>query len=98
MSVHKMYSSLDGGYNAENIGFANLCLYRFISFFLFPNKKISTEEPDSPLDRSITYMKENIGQRLTTEDIAKRFDYSPSATQRSLNAKQACRLLIILLN
>ena len=74
----EMYSSLDAGYNTENIGYANLCLYRFVSFFLFPNKKVSTEEPDSPLDRSITYMKENIGNRLATEDIAKKFDYSPS--------------------
>ena len=74
----EMYSSLDAGYNAANIGYANLCLYRFISFFLFPNKIVSTEEPDSPLDRSITYMKENIANRLTTEDIAKKFEYSPS--------------------
>ena len=74
----EMYSSLDAGYNTENIGFANLCLYRFISFFLFPNKKVSTKEPDSPLDKSITYMKENISRRLTTEDIAEKFNYSPS--------------------
>ena len=52
--------------------------YRFISFFLFPNKKVSTKEPDSPLDKSITYMKENISRRLTTEDIAEKFNYSPS--------------------
>lgn len=83
----EIYSSLDSGYNAENIGFANLCLYRFVSFFLFPNKKVSTEEPDSPLDRSITYMKENIGKRLTAEEIAKKFNYSPSHYTASFKRK-----------
>ncbi len=74
----EMYASLDAGYNAENIGYANLCLYRFISFFIYSSKKISTPVEESPLDQSVAYMKENIARRLTTEDIAKKFDYSPS--------------------
>jgi AraC-like DNA-binding protein len=74
----EMYSSLASGYNPTSIGYANLCLYRFLSFFLFPNKTFSIATQDDPLDHSITYMKENIDKRLTTEDISKRFNYSAS--------------------
>jgi AraC-like DNA-binding protein len=74
----QMYLSLDNGYNGENFAYANFCLYRFLSFFLFPDKKFSIEEDDNPLDQSIVFMKENIDKRLTAEDIAQRFQYSTS--------------------
>jgi AraC-like DNA-binding protein len=74
----QMFSSLANGYNFSNISYANLCLYRFLSFFLFPNTKYSLEEENNPLDQSIAFMKTNIGKRLTTEDIAQRFKYSAS--------------------
>jgi len=74
----EMYSSLAGGYQLENIGYANLCLYRFLSFFLFPNKKPFIAEQEGPLEKSIAYMKENIGNRLSTDEIAKHFQYSSS--------------------
>jgi AraC-like DNA-binding protein len=74
----EMFNSLAEGYNEENIGYASLCLYRFVSFFFFPDKKVKVEEENTPLDKSIAFMKENIGKRLTTEDIAQKFRYSPS--------------------
>jgi AraC-like DNA-binding protein len=74
----QMYSSLADGYNLANFSYANLCLYRFLSFFLFPNKTYSMEEEDNPLDQSITFMKVNINKRLTADDLASRFQYSSS--------------------
>ena len=74
----EMYSSLSNGYSAENINYANLCLYRFLSFFLFPSKKTKLENHESPLEKSIAYMKQNIAKRLTTEEIANKFEYSSS--------------------
>lgn len=75
----EMYSSLDSGYSAENIGYANFCLYRFLSFFFFPAKKnILPNNIVSPLDKSIEYMKANIGKRLSAEELAKPFSYSAS--------------------
>ena len=74
----QMFASLADGYNASTIAYANLCLYRFLSFFLFPDKKYSLEEQNDPLDQSIIFMRKNIEKRLTTEDIAQRFQYSSS--------------------
>lgn len=74
----EMYSSLDSGYNSLTIGYANLCLYRFLSLFLFPGKKFTASVEDSPLEKSIEYMKENISNRLSTNEIANRFKYSSS--------------------
>jgi AraC-like DNA-binding protein len=74
----QMYASLADGYNTPNISYSNLCLYRFLSFFIVPNKTFTLEEADSPLDQSIAFMKENIGKRLTADDIASRYQYSCS--------------------
>jgi len=74
----QMFASLADGYNTSTIAYANLCLYRFLSFFLFPDKKYSLEEQSDPLDQSIIFMRKNIEKRLTTEDIAQRFQYSSS--------------------
>jgi len=74
----QMFASLADGYNTSTIAYANLCLYRFLSFFLFPDKKYSLEEQNDPLDQSIIFMRKNIEKRLTTEDIAQRFQYSSS--------------------
>jgi len=79
----EMFVSLEKGYTTENISFANLSLYRFISYFIFPDRKklIQGEEEiakASPLDKSIDFMKANIGGRYTVEDIAIQFHMSTS--------------------
>jgi AraC-like DNA-binding protein len=74
----EMYSSLDSGFSAASIGYANFCLYRFLSFFLFPKNNHSIPKKACPLDQSIEYMKANIEKRLTTTEIATHFQYSPS--------------------
>ena len=73
-----MFSSLAEGYNVTNIQYANLCLYRFLSFFLFPNKAFKLEEEDDPSERSIVYMKDHISKRLTADDIANFIQISTS--------------------
>jgi AraC-like DNA-binding protein len=74
----QMYASLADGYNTPNISYSNLCLYRFLSFFLLLNKTFTLDDGDSRLDQSIAFMKKNIGKRLTADDIASRFQYSSS--------------------
>ncbi len=73
-----MYASLDAGYTSNNMGYANLCLYHFLSFFLFPGKRSKKLIEDSPLDKSILFMKANIDKQLTVENIAGKFNYSAS--------------------
>ncbi|SMO76867.1 AraC family transcriptional regulator [Solitalea koreensis] len=77
----EIYTSLLDGYTDENIGYANLCLYRFVSFFLFPNrsqKTIQEPEQEDLLDQSISFMKANVHKRFSVDEIAETFQYSPS--------------------
>lgn len=74
----EMYSSLASGYSVGSIGYANFCLYRFLSFFLFPNNNYKISEKETPIDKSIEYMKANINKRLSTDEIARLFQYSSS--------------------
>lgn len=80
-SWKEIYSGLLGGYTNENTGFASLCLYRFFSFFLFPYhqaKAIPPVEIEDAVDQSILFMKANIHKRLTVDELAAQFNYSPS--------------------
>ncbi|WP_316815710.1 AraC family transcriptional regulator [Pedobacter nyackensis] len=75
----EMYSSLMDGYTNENVGYASLCLYRFFSFFIFPNRANKSIKEARSKDRfvqSISYMKANVHKRLTTDEIAELFNYS----------------------
>lgn len=76
----EIYSSLSDGYTFENIGYANLSLYRLISLFLFPNraKKTVQDEKEDQFEQSISYMKANVHKRLTADEIAQKFHYSSS--------------------
>ncbi len=77
----EIFSSLSNGLTDENIAYANLCLYRFISFFLFPSqqqKTVQEVEKEDQLDQSISFMKANVHKRLCVDEIAEAFRYSPS--------------------
>jgi AraC-like DNA-binding protein/quercetin dioxygenase-like cupin family protein len=75
----EIYNALEGGYSDNNLAFANLNLYRFLSYFLCerPEKIASLPEQD-PIAESITYMKSNISKTLSVEDLAKKIKYSNS--------------------
>lgn len=74
----EMYNALNGGYAVPNIGYANSCLYRFISLFLFPEVKIKSHEEQDTISDSVQFLKDNIHRVLTVEDIAGHFHYSTS--------------------
>ena len=79
----EMFYSLDKGYTSNSISFANLTLYRFLSFFLFPDrKKLVQKEEDtgqpSLVSDSIRYMKENVVERFTVEDLSEKANLSAS--------------------
>jgi AraC-like DNA-binding protein len=78
---NEMYVSLAQGYTKESMDYANLCLYHFISYFIFPSntqKLLQQMQKEDPLDRSISFMKANIHKQLSVEEIARQFHYSPS--------------------
>ncbi len=74
----EMYNALKEGYTLANISYANLCLPRFISLFLFPEVKLNNFQEQDTIAKSIEFLKKNIHKMLTVEDIAGYFNYSAS--------------------
>ena len=78
---NEMYVSMAQEFTQESIGCANLCLYHFISYFIFPNntqKLLQQMQKQDPLERSMEFMKKNIHKQLSVEEIASQFHYSSS--------------------
>jgi AraC-like DNA-binding protein len=74
-----MYRSLKMGFGKDNLGKANLCLYHFISSFLYPDKERSEEdEAKNRIDGTVKYMQQHLSAILTVEDLAQQCDLSPS--------------------
>lgn len=75
-----MYHNLEMGYSMENLVQTNLCLYHFISTFLFPdqlNDEKKQEDKDM-IQQSILFMRANAGSKFTVEELAKKYNYSAS--------------------
>ena len=75
-----MYICLERGYGTDNICYANVCLFHYISSFIYSDKfhLSGSKQPDDAVELSINYMQENISQPLTLEDIAKSVNFSAS--------------------
>lgn len=74
-----MYQSLKMGFGKDSLGKANLCLYHFISSFLFPEKECEEKkEAQNRIDGTIKYMQQHLSATLTVEDLAQKCDLSPS--------------------
>jgi AraC-like DNA-binding protein len=75
-----MYTCLERGYGNDNLCYANICLYHYISSFIYPDKfGLSEKKPDEDaVELSINYMQQNISQLLSLEDIARSVNFSAS--------------------
>jgi AraC-like DNA-binding protein len=76
----EMYNSLEMGYSIDNLCYANMCLYYFLASFIYPEKQMELLQRNekSVIDRAISYMKNNIAEKLTVDQIASKFSYSSS--------------------
>lgn len=74
----EMYNALKNGYTLPNISHANLCLYRFISLYMFPDVRVYDFSGEDPIAESIRYLKSHIDKMTTVEDLAVRSCYSTS--------------------
>lgn len=74
----EIFNALKGGYTIPNISHANLCLYRFISLFMFPEVEIKGYPENDPIANAIQFLKANIQNVYTVEGIAQEFNYSAS--------------------
>jgi AraC-like DNA-binding protein len=77
---NNIYQSLEMGYSIENLCNASFCLYHLIAAFLFYDQHIEPkkEEPDDIITLAIMYMKTNLSQKLTVENMAAQHQLSTS--------------------
>jgi AraC-like DNA-binding protein len=76
----EIYLNLEMGYGRENLYFANMTLWYFLSSFLFVSqfrqiKRLYGKEFPAT---TISFMKENLDKTLTLQDLAGRSGYSVS--------------------
>ncbi len=75
-----MYSTLEHGYSADNLGFINMTLWYFLSSFAYPEaflQPYSVTEKDA-IDISIEFMQQNLDMALTLNELAAEVHISPS--------------------
>lgn len=77
---NEMYGQLERGYSNDNLMYANMCLWHFLTTFLFNDKyntsgKLSNKDA---ADFAIDYLSTNIDRVLTLEEIARNVNLSPS--------------------
>ena len=74
----EMYAALNNGFSAKNFAYANLCLYKFLTFFFCQRDSIPNLNEENQIGESIAYMKSNIDKILSVEELADLFNYSCS--------------------
>lgn len=67
-----MYRNLETGYGIENLNKTNLCLYHFVSTFLYPDKNLNERRQDEKdlISNTIAFMRGKLAEKLTLEDLA----------------------------
>lgn len=75
-----MYQNLEMGYNPENLEYISFCLMYFLASikYLPQYREIKNVKIDDTIQKSILYMKDNLEERITLEDIANAVGYSSS--------------------
>lgn len=76
----EMYNQLERGYGNDNLMYSNMCLWHFLTTFLF-NDKYAPENTlvhKGPTEIAIDFLKNNVHKSLSLETIAGTVNLSPS--------------------
>jgi AraC-like DNA-binding protein len=108
---NEMYAQLERGYSSDNLINANMCLWHFLATFMYnekydPSGKLN---PKDEINKAIDFMRKNISNTLSVDDIAgaanlsaSHFTYlfktktgfSPIEYFNHLKIQQACQFLL----
>jgi AraC-like DNA-binding protein len=77
---NEIYQQLERGYGSDTLMYVNMCLWHFLTSFLYNDKIGSSDNPVSiePSDIAIDYLRKNISKVLTLNDIASQVNISPA--------------------
>jgi AraC-like DNA-binding protein len=69
-----MYSNLERGYGNDNLCYANMCLWHYLSSFMYNDKFNISEKKNAKandkVELSINFMQQNLSRMLTLNEIA----------------------------
>jgi len=105
-----IFHNLGMGYNPENLEYISFCLMHFMASLKYSsqNQEVKKENDYDIIQKSILYMKENLENKITLEDIAsnagystthfntlftKRTSFSPIEYYNQLKIQRACNYL-----
>lgn len=77
---NEMYRQLERGYAHDSLMYANMCLWYFLTTFLYGEKHNTSRNLSNidGIDIAIDYLTKNINTILSLEDIASKVNLSPS--------------------
>jgi Transcriptional regulator containing an amidase domain and an AraC-type DNA-binding HTH domain len=75
-----MYACLERGYGNDNLCYANMCLFHFISSFVYDDQFNLSQKVHAadPVEMSISFMQQHIASLLSLEAIARSVNFSTS--------------------
>jgi len=76
----QMYAHLERGYSSDNLLYANMCLWQYLTSFSFSEKFDDNGEPVTfdAIEHSIEYMRHHIDEALSLNTVAHAINLSPS--------------------
>lgn len=76
----EMYNQLARGYGTDNLIYSNMCLWHFLSTFLYNSKHDPSGQSQlkDPIDHAIDFLSKHVENVLTLEAIANQVNLSPS--------------------
>ena len=76
----EMFQNLDMGYNPENLEYVSFCLMHFLASLKYINqfREIRKVKETDVIQKSIIFMKDNLENKVSLEDIASHAGYSAS--------------------
>jgi AraC-like DNA-binding protein len=78
---HEMYGQLERGYSIDTLINVNMCLWHFLSSFLYNETKLPVEtaiENKTKTEFAIDYLTRNVDRAISLSDVAKAVNLSPS--------------------
>lgn len=76
---NEMYNQLERGYGSGTLMYANMCLWHFLSTFLY-NDRVNEKEDlnqKNPIDTAIDFLGKHVDKVLSLEEIAREVNLSP---------------------
>lgn len=80
MLFEEMYQNLEMGYSPENLEYTSFCLMHFLASLKYLNqfREIKKARETGAIQKSILFMKNNLENKITLNDIAQHAGYSVS--------------------